>query len=379
MKNLSILSALSCALFSLAICAEWYEATGQAVIEQGNIAQARQVAIEDAVKRAALLAGASVNSSQQVVNGILQSEQFGISSQGEIRQLQLMTENQRGNMLSVTVRVDIEPDISVCQGNTYRKPVLLSQIQLKARQDAIYGQLFDLGQDTTTVLERHLRDYSPAALVQPMPQIVNVQQLVYPDTDRLFSQGNQYILLAQINDLSLGHTTSRFWQDEQKERFFAIDISLFDLFEQTIIYQQEYRTSASWPAGRNNTPMSHSQAFWQLPYGQKIDQLLQAVAEDVQQQLQCQPLLSSIRQVKNNQLMLELGKIHGLTVGDELQLFLLQRHPTTPGIKRLIEEPFSLTITDATAQHAWASTRNAKLLQHVQRGDIVSVRKIAGF
>jgi len=379
MKNVSIIGALSCALLSLTASAEWYEATGQALIEQGNIEQARQFAVEDAVKRAALVAGARVNSSQQVVNGILQNEQLGISAEGEIKQLQLMTENRSGNMLTVTVRVDVEPNISTCQGNTYRKPLLLSEIQLVARQDAIYGQLFHLGQDTTAQLERHLRDYSPAALIKAMPQSINMQQLVYPDTERLFSQGNQYVLLAQINDLSLGQTTSQFWQVEQKERFFAMDISLFDLFEQTVIYRQEYRTSAPWHYDRKSTPMSHSQAFWQLPYGQKIDQLLQAAAEDIQQQLQCQPLLSSIRQVNNNQIMLELGKLHGLNNGDELQLFLLQRHPSSPGIKRLIQEPFMLTITDLTEQHAWATTANAKLLQHVQQGDIVSVRKSSGF
>jgi hypothetical protein len=375
MKYVSIIGAMSAAMFSLAASAEWYEATGQAFIEQGNIAQARHLAIEDAVKRAALVAGARISSTQQVINGVLQNEQLGISSQGELKQLQLMTENQHANMLTVTVRVDIEPDVSTCQGNSYRKPVLLSQIQLLARQDAIYGQLFTLGQDATVQLERHLRDYSPAALIKPMQQSVNLPQLMYPDTERLFSQGNNYMLLARINDLSLGQTTSRFWQPEQKERFFAIDISLYDLFEQTVVYQQEYRTSALWHYDSKNTPMSHSQAFWQLPYGQKIDHVLQSIAEDVQQTLQCQPLLSSIRQVNNNQVMLELGKRHGLNSGDELQLFLLQRHPIAPGIKRLIQEPISLTITDLTEQHAWAASNSAKLLQHVQQGDIVSVRK----
>jgi len=278
-------------------------------------------------------------------------------------------------MLTVTVRVDIEAQTSGCQGNSYRKPVLLSQIQLKSRQDAVYGQLFNLGADTTTQLERHLRDYAPAALVSQMTSSVTPQQLVYPDTDRLFSNGNQYLLMARINDLSLGQTTSRFWQAEQKERFFAVDVSLYDLFEQNLVYQQEYRTSASWSFTNKEAPLTHSPAFWQLPYGQKIDQLLLAVAEDVQRQLQCKPLLSSIRQVENNQVMLELGQKHGLRVGDKLQLFQLQRHPTSPGIKRLIKDPLSLTITDATEQNAWATTKNAKLLQHIQQGDIVSVRK----
>jgi hypothetical protein len=377
MKNYAKLSVLSCAIACINVSADWYESTGQAVVEQGNTAQARQYAIDDAIKRAALAAGASINSTQKVVNGVLQTEQLGITSNGAVKQLQMISENQNGNMLTVTVRVDIEAAVSACQGNTYRKPLLLSQIQLQARQDAIYGQLFNLGSDATVQLERHLRDYSPAAIVSLLPHSVTSQQLVYPDTDRLFSAGNQYILLARINDLSLGQTTSRFWQSEQKERFFALDISLYDLFEQHLVYQQEYRTSASWSENSNGKPSSHSQAFWQLPYGQKIDQVLQAVAEDVQRQLQCQPLLGSIRQVDDNQLVLELGKMHGLQTGDELQLLQLQRHPSTPGIKRIITAPISLTVTDLNERHAWATSK--KLLQHIQQGDIVSIRKSSAY
>jgi hypothetical protein len=379
MKNFVIVSLLACATAGVNVDASWYEATGQAVIVQDNMAQARQYAIDDAVKRAALAAGASISSSQTVINGVLQPEQLGVTSRGEIKQLQLISESQTGNMLTVTVQVDIEPNIEGCQGNTFRKPVLLSQIQLRARQDAIYGQLFNLGADATVQLEHHLRDYSPAALVSPMQHSVNPQQLVYPDTDRLFNSGQQYILLAQINDLSLGQTTNRFWQAEQKERFFALDVSLYDLFEQHLVYRQEYRTSADWLYNNSDTPKSHSQAFWQLPYGRKIDRLLQAVAEDVQQKLQCQPLLSSIRQIKNNQVMLALGKVHGLNTGDELQLLQLQRQPNSPDVKRLVENAVSLTVTDISEQHAWATSKNSALLQHIQQGDIVSVRKNASY
>lgn len=373
MKNHVIISAVSCAIVCFNANADWYEATGQALVEQGNFAQAKQEAIDDAVKRAALAAGASVSSTQRVLNGVLQAEQLGITSHGAVKKLQLISESQNGNMLTVTVRVDIEADVSACKGNIYRKPILLSQIKLQARQDAIHGQLFNLGSDATVQLERHLRDYSPAAIVNLLPYSATSEQLVYPDTDRLFNAGNQYILLARINDLSLGPATNRFWQQQRQERFFALDVSLYDLFEQHLVFQQEYRTSASWSQSSDSTPASHSQAFWQLPYGQKIDQVLQAVAEDVQRQLQCEPLLASIKQAENNQLMLELGKAHGLQNGDQLQLLQLQRHPSNPGVKHVITSPVSLTITELTERHVWVTSK--ALLQHIQQGDIVSVRK----
>ncbi len=77
--------------------------------------------------------------------------------------------------------------------------------------------------------------------------------------------------------------------------------------------------------------------------------------------------------------MLELGKMHGLRIGDELQLFQLQRHPTSAGIKRLIADTINLKVTELNEQHAWASSGNVELLQHIQQGDIVSVRKTSGY
>lgn len=373
MKHYVMLSVISCISFSSS--AAWFEAAGQARIEQGNTTQARQSAIDDAVKRAALAAGARISSTQQLIDGVLQAGQLDISSHGEIKQLQLMSEQRNGDLLTVTLRVDIEAEPTSCNGIRYRKPMLLSKIRLQARQDAIYGQLFQLGNDATVQLERHLRDYSPATLVSVAPQSIEQAQLVYPDNDRLFQSGQQYVLSATINDLSLGQQTNSFWQADEKERFFALNVQLFDLFEQTLIYQQEYRTSAGWPFKRNDTPASHSQAFWQLPYGSKIDRLLQAVAEDVQQQLQCQPLLGNIRQVNHNQIMLALGENHGLQQGDTLQLIQLQRHPTAPGVKRLLQDPLQLTITDLNSQYAWASSSKAELLQHIRPGDVVTVQK----
>ena len=357
---------------SAALNAAWYEATGQAVINSGDIATARQHAIDDAVKRAALAAGARISSTQQIVNGVLLNEQTAVSSSGEIKQFRLLSEQQSGDMLTLTVQLDIEPQLSQCSTNHYRKSLLFPTPHLLARQDAVYGQLFDFGQDIAVQLERHFRDYSPAALVSSLPYSIENSQLQYPQTEQLFVNGQQFVLQSRITDLSLGQSTNSFWQTAQKQRFFALDVSLFDVFEQRVIYQQEYRTNASWPY-KQQTPSSHSQAFRQLPYGTKIDQLLHAVADDIQQQLKCQPLLSSITQVKDNQLQLSLGKMHGLKAGDRLTLLQIQRHPATPNVKRVIQHPASFTVTDLTEQNAWAKPMQQQLIGYIQQGDVVSV------
>ena len=356
-----------------ALQADWYEATGQAVISGGDIDAARQIALEDAVKRTALAAGARVSSTQQILNGVLQQAQTHISSDGEIKTVRILSEQRSGELLTLTVQMDIDPQLSQCSANQFKKSVLLPTPQLSARRDAIYGNLFNLGKDVATQLQYHLQDYSPAADVAPVNYSIADEQLQYRQTEQLFSQGFQFLLNSQITDLSLGETSSSFWQSARKKRYFSIHISLYDIFSQQVIYQQEYRTSADWPYKEQNTPLSHSQAFWQMPYGNKIDQVLQAIADDVQQQLHCQPLLSRISQVKDNQLQIGLGKHHGVKTGDTVQLLQLQRHPGAPEIKRIKTASEAYVITELTEHHAWAKPVKQKLLNHVQQGDVVSI------
>ena len=106
---------------------------------------------------------------------------------------------------------------------------------------------------------------------------------------------------------------------------------------------------------------------------EKIDQTLRAVALDIQQETQCQPLLASIQQVKHQQVHIRLGSIHGLGVGDHISLIQVQRDPQHANIRRLVDSPIQLTITEVTAEGAWAASASQQLINHIQVGDIVSI------
>ncbi|WP_333608536.1 flagellar assembly protein T N-terminal domain-containing protein [Arsukibacterium sp.] len=372
MNKVIHLSLLVLLLASTGLKANWYETTGQALIEQGNIQAARQAAIDDALHRAALFAGARLDSRQQLVKGIMTQQQLSLSSDAEFQQIQLVSETHSNNQVTVVLRAQILAQHHACQSRQFRQPLLLSQVALHSRQDAVHGQLFNIGDDVTTQLSHKLRDYSPAVLATPAKEVFSMTQLTAAVSDSLFVQGYSYTLLATIRDMSLGPLTNRFWQSNNQQRFFAIDVILYDLLQHKIRHQQEYRTSANW-AESNHSPASHSQAFWQLPYGQKIDNVLQAVADDIQQLTQCKPLTTRISAIRQQQVMLNMGMAHGLKTGDTLQVIQVQRHPTQPEVKRLIHNPLQLTITELTEHHAWASSTEQHLLSHLQIGDLLSV------
>lgn len=369
---LALLFSLWCLINSNLVLANWYEATGQAAIEQGDLNNARRAAVEDALQRATLFAGVHLESQQQVVQGILQHHQVTLSSTADVRQVQLLSETHSKQQVFVKLKAYILPNLQSCRPQ-YKNPLVLSSIHLNARQDAIYGQLFQLGEHSSHQLALHLRDSATSVLLDTQSESLTPEQLDYAVAETLFDKGQRFVLLGQINDLSLGEKTSNFWQSSVRERFFSIEVWLYDTFERRIRFQQEYRTSSHWPDQDNHTPASHSMAFWRMPYGQKIDQLLQAVALDIQQQTQCQPLLAHIRQVRKQQIQLDLGSVHGLKIGDNVRLMQVQRDPHNPEVRRLLDNPLTLTITELTTDHAWASSASAQLLNHIQPGDIISI------
>lgn len=368
----SVILSLAALLPSQTLYANWYEATGQATIERGDLDSARRAAIEDALQRATLFAGAKLESHQQVIQGILQHHQVTLSSSAELKQVQLLSETHSNQQVFITLKAHILPTASHCN-QRYRNALLLSPIHLQARQDAIYGQLFQLGEHSGRQLTAHLKDFSPTLLIQHQAQALFPEQLDFAAAEQFFEQGQQFILLANIYDLSLGDKASKFWQSSLRERFFALDVKLYDTFERRVRFQREYRTSSHWPDQDKQTPSTHSMAFWRMPYGQKIDQLLRAVALDIQQETQCQPLLAPIKQIRQQQIQLGLGAVHGLRAGDHIRLIQVQRDPQHAEIRRLVDSPLQLTITEVTADGAWAASASQQLLNHIQVGDIVSI------
>lgn len=357
--------------YSASALANWYEATGQAAVERGDVNAARQAAIADALQRASLFAGARVQSEQQVIQGILQHHQITLSSAAELKQVQLLSETHSQNQVSITLRAHIIAETQHCQ-LPYQTPLQLPTIRLAARQDAIQGQLFQLGEQSTRQLARHLRDFVPAAKLNINEQTILPSQLTTDVADTLFGEGQRFILLGSITDLSLGQKLTKFWQSASHERFFALELWLYDTYQREFRFHQEYHTGSHWPL-QSDTPAPHSMAFWQMPYGQKIDQVLRAVALDIQQQLQCEPLLTQIRQVGQQQIEIGLGSSHGLKVGQQVQIIQVQRDPQDNRIRRLIHSPVQLTLTEVNPDSAWAASSAQTLLNHIQPGDIVSL------
>jgi len=370
--KLRLLISTCCALLSAPLSANWYEMTGQAPIENGNVAQAKQAAISDALERAALYAGVRVSSQQQLVAGVMQQTQLTLDSNSDIRQIRLLNETYVDNLVTVTLQAEILPTQQGCSDTQQKKPLLLTKIDMAARRDAVYGQLFELDKNATAQLARHLQDYSPSLVVTNADYSLKPELMTDSMNRQLFADGQQFVLLASISDMSLGKQTSRFWQDARYERYFALDVALFDLFNNQLVFQQQYRTHAQW----QSTPAmsgSHSQQFWQQAYGQKIDTVLKAVAKDTQQFTQCKVLLAQISHIDQHQIAINRGARQGLKPGDSLTVMQIQRFAGKDGLEQLHKSPIDLKVTAVNADNAWAESASPVLLSHFQIGDLISI------
>ena len=372
MKLPLLVSACCSLLLCSPLSANWFEMTGQAAIEQGDVAKAKQAAISDALERAALFAGVRVSSQQQLVAGVMQQHQLTLDSNSEIREIRLLSENYGSEFVTVTLQAEILPQQQLCKGSTQKKPLLLAQVELGARRDAIYGQLFELDKNATAQLSRHLQDYSPALLVTALDYSLKPELMTDNSNRQLFAYGQQFVLVTNITDLSLGKRTNRFWQDDSFERFFALDVALYDLFDNQLVYQQQYRTQAEW---NSELPVagSHSKQFWLQPYGQKIDTVLKAVAKDIQQYTHCQGLLAQISHVEQHQVAINKGARQGLKLGDDVTVTQIQRFAGKDGLEKLHKSPVTLKITDISSDNAWASASTPTLVSHLQIGDLISI------
>jgi hypothetical protein len=109
----------------------WFEASGQAIVHNGNKEVARQRATQEAIKQALLFAGASVDSVQHMANGLLQDDRLEIRASGEVNTIELIDEIYQDDFVTVSVRADIFPQDVKCQASDYQKKIVTTWYPLK--------------------------------------------------------------------------------------------------------------------------------------------------------------------------------------------------------------------------------------------------------
>ncbi len=370
--------------------AQWFESQGQAYINK-DIETARTKAIENALKKTLLVSGASVSSIQQVVNGLLTKDELNIRSKGVINAFEIINETRLGkNIIEVTIRADVFPsdedEEQQCYSVDYRKPILLTRSLLVPREQANIGGIYSIDRAVTQKLSDHIKNSSRFLNVEvnlktstsffrlhkgyQEEQIKDLTKSLARTTD------NQFVIYSEINDISVNTGSSsklKIWKKPPNDRDFSLVVYVYDGLTGEQVFEQSYYTNTLWPKNKRQNMNPNSHKFWTTDYGEGINSLLQTITIDIDEALQCQPSQAKIINVDEEKLLINIGKHHGVKVGDEFSLllhnnFILQSGKRYDGFN---VSPYKVRVTSVTRHNAILQAVNDERLGNVQVNDLV--------
>ena len=324
-------------LISLPLQAAWYKTIGSAAIINNDEEYARQQAIQDALRQAMLKAGASVSSIQKLSNGALTRDDFQIRANSEVRQYQLLDEEIRDARIFVRVRSYIVADRSGCSGGLYAKDISLIRFNWQHKDDARYGQIYQLDRAVTRALFDRLGQQrqifvtrswldnnlavEPGKIQQGDSDFARQIQALAVQTD------SQYLIFGSIVDASLqqpdqGIADNIFpgaWFKNPLRRF-TLQLYLYDGLTGQLLEQPFYQTQANWTFDKEAVVDPISQDFWQSSYGMEITSTLNRITEELKGRLQCERPTARIIRIDGLDYHINLGKTNGLKVGDRFRI-----------------------------------------------------------
>ena len=366
-------------LLSWPTYAVWFEASGQAVVENGNKQVARQRATQEAIKQTLLFSGAKVSSVQQMANGLLKDERFEVRSSGEVSSIELIDELYHDGYVTVTVRADIFAQNSACLSSDYQKSIVTTWYPIRNKQQATAGALYELGRPLAEKLQAEFSQYARNAKIRQLEPYYfsadNKEQAI------LLAQktGSQFVLLGQITDMGMqesGASGLKFWQDNYPTRHFTLNVHLINGITGAVVLDENFSTHAAWDFDLYASVDVNSQSFWRSAYAANIGSLLQGIAQKIDESVSCLPAYGRILQVDNDQLRVNIGSSQGVKQGDSLTLFQMSQFYDSQGQlhSQYQIHPFKVIVTQVFTDTAVLKAEDNAPLANIQANDFVARR-----
>ncbi len=376
---------LCLALTNFTCNAQWYEAQGHASTAKDSVEIARTKAMENALKKALLVAGASVSSIQQVVNGLLTHDQISIRASGNVNSIELIDELHNGDMISVTVRADIFPQEKKCFALDYKKSLLITKSHLNNREQANIGKIYQLDSAVITALNKKLTkqsSYSYGKLLlksatefSRLNNSFNEEKIKTLAMSLADTTDSQYVIFSEINDISFEQDRSngwKVWQQGTYPRNFDFTLYLYNGLNGEQIWQESYQDTAVWDFNKRKHIDVNTKTFWQSEYGSMVNTLLDTMVSDIDENIMCEPSEGKIVQVQGGQIIINIGRHQGVKIGDEFTLLHNSSFTTSQGkiYAGFNISPFKVKVTSLTKHSATATSLDNNLLGNIQINDL---------
>lgn len=371
-KNISsLISMLFLSLWIPTTQAAWYEVTGTATIVSSEDS-ARLHALEDAIYKAVNFAGADIGNISNLMPLLETDRQEYLFTNHEVRYILIEDRKVRGNVMQVRARIDLYPSATACHVDQYKKTFLVGNIDVASPQQAVMGQIYDIGDDFAHVVDRQI--------AQESHSFVSVGTTNYdidarnPERIKMIAQdsGAQYIIGGVITDLT-ATVDQKLLQDDVINRQFALEMRVYDGKTGNEVFKHNYREVASWPFAKTSQVDTRSARFWASTYGQMLLRVSRNVMLDLESEISCKITLPEVVAKFGNTITMDLGRIHGVKTGDKLQLWHTGAFIDQRGLPRnkVTQSDITLTVTRVYENDAELTIDQPELASSIQIGDVM--------
>ncbi len=367
---LCLITIYACA-FARFANAGWYEVTGAATIVSSEEV-ARIHALEDALFKAVSFSGADIGSIANL-RPLLESERKEYQfTNSEVRYILIDEQISRRGVMFVRARIDIYPSATGCHVDQYKKTFLVGNIDVASPQQAVMGQIYNVGDDFANVINRQL-DQESMNFVSVGTTDYEINKR-FPERLKMIAQdtGAQYILGGIITDLT-ATVEQNLIKDDVINRQFALEMTIFDGKTGNEVYNRNYREVARWPFAKTSQVDTKSARFWASTYGDMMLRISRNIMLDLESEVSCKITLPEVVAKWNNTITIDLGRVHGVAEGDKLQLWHTGSFIDQRGLPRnkVSETDITLTVSRVYENEAELIVDQSEMAGSVQIGDVM--------
>jgi hypothetical protein len=381
-KIIQVTSVLMLLVISHPALAIWFEATGQAIIHDGEKEAARQQATQEAIKQALLFSGASVRSIQSLTNGLLKDDRFEIRASGEVNNIELINEIYHDDYVTVSIRADIFPQEALCSASDYKKNIVTTWYNINKRQQAAVGNLYDFGKVLAERIQKESQNHAMFSFISRVePYYLNPLDKEKKTTAFSLARKTdaQYVLFGEIVEFGVETTKTSglaFWKGDQSKRNLELSFSMYDGNTGERVFQNTQNMTTLWGFDPHMPIDSNSRQLWDSTFGLETEKVIQSLVQSIDESVSCLPTYGQVLNVSGESLIINIGKHNGVKQGDKLTLFQVNQFYDAQNFshRQYQLHPEEVVVRQVYAETSVVASVTGAPLANIQPNDFVARR-----
>ena len=313
------LGAVLLGLASHAAVALSVEAEGTAPITDGASGKARMLAIQNAIRQAAMQNSVEISTATTLSNHTVTGDSARLRTTGRVSNVSVADEWTEDGILHVLIRADVGRGADAAK-NDYRKKVAFMQLLVRDRSGA--ADLAYIEMELPRLLRKEMEsrhgvigvDGAQYVLAERTPSAV--EQNIIPSREMVArvakELGTQFLVAGSILDTGINEELLG------KSRRFEMELMLFDGVSGTLLARSRYNEIVVGADLVKPGVSIASAEFRATPYGQAIQQILQRASSALFADLNQLPFTAHVIRSDAKKVYFDAGSTSSVRVGDML-------------------------------------------------------------